>query len=82
MPLYVRDETVNQLVEKVVKKTGAKNKTEAVRFALLALIGPEEEEKKSLLEDVQDLQAKADIIGVPDPGFNIKKFTDRMWEND
>ncbi len=81
MPLYIRDETVNQLVEKVVKKTGAKNKTEAVRFALLSLIGPEEEEKKSLLEHVHDLQAKADTIGAPDPEFDMKKFTDRMWGN-
>ena len=80
MPLYIRDESVNSLVEKVIKATGAKNKTEAVRLGLNCLLDAKKKEK-SLLEHVYELQAQAKLIGEPDPNFDMKKFTDEMWDD-
>ncbi|MCY3725133.1 MAG: histidinol dehydrogenase [Rhodobacteraceae bacterium] len=80
MPLYIRDETVNILAEKVVKTTGVKNKTEAVRQGLNSLLDAKKKEK-SLLEHVYELQAQAKLIGEPDPNFDMKKFTDEMWDD-
>lgn len=78
MPLYIRDETVNTLAEKVIKTTGVKNKTEAVRLGLNSLLDAKKKEK-SLLEHVHELQASLKSIGEPDPNFDMKKFTDEMW---
>ena len=38
MPLYIRDDSVDDLAVKLMKLTGASSKTEAVREALLARI--------------------------------------------
>ncbi len=80
MPLYIRDESVNTLADKVVKTTGIKNKTEAVRLGLISILEKKKKEK-SLLEHVYELQAQAKLIGEPDPNFNMKKFTDEMWDD-
>ncbi len=80
MPLYIRDESVNTLADKVVKTTGIKNKTEAVRLGLISLLEKKKKEK-SLLEHVYELQAQAKLIGEPDPNFDMKKFTDEMWDD-
>ena len=34
---------------------------------------------KPLLERIRKLQSKVDEIGLPDPAFDMKKFTDDMW---
>ncbi|MEM8976050.1 MAG: type II toxin-antitoxin system VapB family antitoxin [Pseudomonadota bacterium] len=78
MPLYIRDEDVNALADKVTKITGAQNKTEAVRAALQAQLDTVEK-KKPLIERVHELQAKADKIGKVDPNFDMKKFSDEIW---
>lgn len=78
MPLYIRDESVNSLAEKVVKTTDVKNKTEAVRLGLKSILEKKKKEK-SLLEHVHELQASLKSIGEPDPNFDMKKFTDEMW---
>ncbi len=80
MPLYIRDESVNTLADKVVKTTGIKNKTEAVRLGLISILEKKKKEK-SLLEHVYELQAQAKLIGEPDPNFDMKKFTDEMWDD-
>ena len=36
-------------------------------------------QNKPLLERIRNLQSKADEIGLPDPTFDMKKFTDDMW---
>ena len=37
-------------------------------------------ETKPLMEHIRKLQSKADKIGKPDPAFDMKKFTDEMWD--
>ncbi len=78
MPLYIRDDSVDDLAKKVMRVTGAANKTEAVRLALQARLETEKA-KKSLLERIMECQAMADEIGKPDPSFDQKTFSDDMW---
>ena len=53
MPLYIRDENVNALVDEVTKITRARNKTEAVRAALQAQLEANAT-KKPLIERIQE----------------------------
>jgi len=80
MPLYIRDDAVDDLAAKVMKLTGAKTKTEAVRQALLAQIAAEEN-KLPLLTRLEPILIRADALGKDDPDFNMKTFTDEMWED-
>ncbi len=80
MPLYIRDDAVDALAAQVAKATGAKNKTEAVRAALQAQLEAAKK-KKPLIERLQELQVKADTIGEANPAFDMKKYTDDLWEN-
>ena len=80
MPLYIRDAAVDALAEKVMKATGAKTKTDAVRKALQAQLDAEIN-RKPLLERLQPILDRADRIGEPDPDFDMKKYTDEMWDN-
>jgi len=77
MPLYIRDEDVNALADRLKQVTGAQNNTEAVRAALQSQL-EYVTKKKPLVERIRELQAKADEIGEVDPCFHIKKFTDDM----
>ncbi len=79
MPLYIRDEEVNALAAQVKEVTGARTKTEAVRAALQAELQAVAREKP-LIERINKLQAKADGIGEVDPNFDMKRFSDTMWE--
>ncbi len=79
MPLYIRDDAVDALAEKVRKATGAKSKTDAVRKALQAQLDAENN-RKPLLERLQPILERADAIGEPDPDFDMKKYTDEMYE--
>jgi antitoxin VapB len=80
MPLYIRDDAVDDLAAKVMKLTGAKTKTEAVRKALLAQIAAEQS-KLPLIARIGPILDRADAIGEPDPDFDMKRFTDEMWED-
>lgn len=80
MPLYIRDAAVDALAEKVMKATGAKTKTDAVRKALQAQLDAQMN-RKPLLERLQPILDRADQIGEPDPDFDMKKYTDEMWDN-
>lgn len=80
MPLYIRDDSVDALAEKYKKVTGAGSKTEAVRAALQAQLDAELK-KMPLLERLQPILARADRIGEPDPDFDMKEYTDEMWDN-
>jgi antitoxin VapB len=80
MPLYIRDDAVDDLAAKVMKLTGAKTKTEAVRQALLAQIAAEES-KLPLLTRLAPILSRADALGEKDPDFDMKTFTDEMWED-
>ena len=79
MPLYIRDDTVDALAMKVMKATGAETKTEAVRNALIAQLEAEKN-KKPMIDRLREIQAKADKIGPVDPDFDLKKYTDEMWD--
>jgi antitoxin VapB len=80
MPLYIRDDAVDDLAAKVMKLTGAKTKTEAVRKALLAQIAAEHS-KLPLITRIGPILDRADAIGEPDSDFDMKRFTDEMWED-
>ena len=80
MPLYVRDDAVDELAVQVMKATGAKNKTVAVKEALQARLDALKSQQP-LLERVREIQAMADEIGLPDPDFDMKTYTDDMWDD-
>lgn len=80
MPLYIRDDSVDDLANQVMRLTGAKNKTEAVRSALIAQI----KMKKAatpLLDKVKEAQRVADKIGPVNPDFDMKAYLDEMEDN-
>jgi antitoxin VapB len=78
MPLYIRDDSVDDLAVKLMKLTGASNKTEAVRDALLARMASVEQ-KRPLLDRITDAQVIADRIGPVDRDQDLKAFMDEMW---
>lgn len=82
MSLYIRDNAVDELAEKVQKITNAPSKTEAVRRAL------QHELKRAtdsipLSERVKVIQDEiAAILGPKPEPFDVKKFSDELYEND
>jgi len=80
MPLYIRDDSVDDLAVRFMKLTGAKSKTDAVRMALITQIEAVSNQKP-LLERLEPILIRADGLGVPDPNFDLKSFADQMWEN-
>lgn len=80
MPLYIRDEEVNSLVEKVMKLTKAPNKTEVVRRAMLREL-ERDRQSTPLLEQVNQIRQRIKArMGNNRVEFDQKKFTDEMWE--
>ena len=84
MPLYVRDERVNQLAEQARRILNAPTKTDAIRQALEKVVedaSPEEQpDERPLAERLKALQEKYQSMGTPNPDFDEKKFLDEMWE--
>ncbi|MCX8508329.1 MAG: type II toxin-antitoxin system VapB family antitoxin [Rhodobacteraceae bacterium] len=78
MPLYIRDDSVDALAGQLVKLTGAKSKTDAVRGALIAQIEAMRS-RKSLLERLKPLQDRTAALGPVDPDFDMKRYMDEMW---
>ena len=79
MPLYIRDDNVDDLAVQFMKLTGAKSKTDAVRNALIAQLKAVSNEKP-LLERLEPILKRADDLGPADPDFDMKSFTDEMWD--
>ena len=80
MPLYIRDDEVDALAARLQRETNAPSKTEAVRIALVH----ELERNRAavpLRDRIARLQAEAKKLGLPNPDFDMKKFTDEMWED-
>ncbi len=80
MPLYIRDDEVDALATRLQRETNASSKTEAVRIALVH----ELERNRAavpLRDRIARLQDKARKLGLPNPDFDMKKFTDEMWED-
>ena len=84
MPLYVRDERVNELAEQVQKILKAPTKTDAIRQALEKVVESsrplEETGKPPLAERLKAIRDRYQSMGTPNPDFDDKKFLDEMWE--
>ena len=80
MPLYIRDDNVDDLAVQFMKLTGAKSKTDAVRNALIAQLKAVSNEKP-LLERLEPILKRADDLGPADPDFDMKSFTDELWDD-
>ena len=81
MPLYIRDDDVAALAVEVKAMTGASTKTEAVRLALQHEI-ERHREATPLRERLAKATAAARSIGPVDPDFDMKAFTDALWDGD
>jgi antitoxin VapB len=81
MPLYIRDDEVDALAVEVQAITGARTKTDAVRIALQHEI---ERNRRCtpLRERLAAAKAIAQQIGPVDPAFDMKAFTDALWDRE
>ncbi len=78
MPLYIKDDHVNDLALELQKLTRAPSKVYAVRAALELAI----RNQKSLQnfdERCAGSLAMARSLGAGDPDFDMKAFTDAGW---
>lgn len=77
MPLFIRDEGVNDLADKFAKLTG-KNKTEAVRMALEAQIDAYRNHE-TLADRIAQVQEKAAAaLGLEPDGWDDKALMDEL----
>lgn len=76
MPLFIRDESVNDLAEKAARLLG-KTKTDAVRLALESHIEALQS-SRTLAERVASLQARARALGLVADGFDDKPLMDDL----
>lgn len=80
MPLYIRDNEVDALASELQRVTKASTKTDAVKTALKH----ELERKRAevpLIDRIRAIQEKARALGLPDPDFDMKKFSDELYED-
>jgi antitoxin VapB len=78
MPLYIRDDRVDELASRLQRLTGTATKTEVVRRALEQEIG-RVEAARSLEERIAPSMALADAMGQGGHDFDMKAFSDEMW---
>jgi antitoxin VapB len=78
MPLYVRDEQVNQLAEQARKILKAPTKTDAIRQALERVVS-EDAQRAPLAERLARIKQRYQSMGSIDPNFDEKAFLDEMW---
>lgn len=78
MPLYVRDERVNQLAEQAQEILKAPTKTDAIRQALERVVEAEEQ-RPSLAERLEKIEQRYQAMGTDDPDFDQEAFLDEMW---
>lgn len=81
MPLYIRDNEVDALAAELQAVSGAASKTEAVRTALLHELA-RNRAKIPLRNRLAKLQERVAELGLPNRDFDMKKFTDEMWEGE
>ncbi|MCT4611525.1 MAG: type II toxin-antitoxin system VapB family antitoxin [Pelagimonas sp.] len=79
MPLYIRDDDVNNLAEAALKLTGRTNKTALVKDALEAFIEAHSAQE-SLHDKVAKIQEKAAQHGIVADGVDDKNFMDDAWD--
>ena len=78
MPLYVRDERVNQLAEQAQKILKAPTKTDAIRQALERVVEADEQ-RPPLAERLDKIKQRYKAMGTDDPDFDQEVFLDEMW---
>lgn len=79
MPLYIRDDAVDALAGLVQRATGARTKTEAVKLALENEL-ERVEAARPFRERIARSLALADAMGEAPGDFDMKRFTDEMWD--
>ncbi|MHC2283768.1 antitoxin VapB [Bradyrhizobium diazoefficiens] len=86
MPLFIRDDQVNDLASRLQALTGSRTKTDAVRLALEHEIKRQTENMlpsqriDNALAIVADIRANAAERGrAGTDDFDMKGFTDEMW---
>lgn len=78
MPLFVKDEHVNELAIRAQKLLGTASKTEAVRIALERVL-QERANAVPLRDRLNDIQRRTLALGTPDPKFDDKALMDELW---
>lgn len=53
-----------------------------MRQALQAALAATQREETTLVDKIRPLQARVAQLGPVDPDFNMKAFTDEIWEED
>ncbi|WP_275790188.1 type II toxin-antitoxin system VapB family antitoxin [Pararhizobium gei] len=81
MPLYVRDESVNDLAIKAQRLMKTKTKTEAIRISLERAISTEEN-RPPLMERLKKIQDEFAAFEPRDRDFDQKAYLDEIWGND
>jgi antitoxin VapB len=79
MALFIRDPEVDALAEELRKLTSARTKTEAVRHALRTQVA-EARRAKPIKDRLARSMALADALGPSDPTFDMKDYTDELWD--
>ncbi len=79
MPLYIRDDEVDELATRLQHLTGTPTKTQVVRQALEREVR-RLEAARPLDERIARSMALADAMGTGKGNFDMKAFTDEMWE--
>lgn len=80
LALFIRDDTVDALAAQLQKALKAPSKTDAVRQALQHELD-RVQQQRPLRERIAKAQAIAGAMGAGDPNFDMKTFTDEMWDN-
>jgi antitoxin VapB len=79
MALYIRDPEIDSLVEEAQRLTKAPTKTETVKHALRKEI-ERAREQKPLRGRLEAVITMADKLGPSDPNFDMKTFSDTLYE--
>lgn len=87
MTLHITDPVLDALAERAQKILNAPSKEDAVRQALIRVVGtpsgettavPDENTRRERLEAIRKRYL---AMGTPNPDFDEKKFLDDMWES-
>ena len=75
MPLFIRDEDVTTMAEELARLIRARSKTEAVRTALRHEL-ERTRARVPVRERLARIHEKAATIGLPNPNFDMKAWSD------
>ncbi len=79
MGLFIRDPEVDALASELQRATHAPTKTEAVRAALRHALA-QARKAQAFDERNAEVMKMADALGKTRAAFDMKAFTDEMWE--